>query len=974
MTIPFQVVHPISLLLLLILPFFIWRWTRLRDLGPFRRTMALILRLVVALILIAAIAQLQFQSTTDILSVIFAVDLSESIPAAQRERAFSTMRESFEEMGKRDRAGVVVFGKDAVLDIPAQPFLEWEQPSSLFQDDATNLSAGLRLGLAAFPVESQKRVVLFSDGNENRGTGLEEARRLAGLGIPIDVVPLEYQNEEEVYVEKIIYPNRVSEEEPVDVELYVNSRVDTSANLRLFLQDQLVRDQPVELKAGKNKFTVPSLELPSTKLYKLEVRVEAEADTSIENNRATGFVSVTGKPNVLLVEGDFETNPSAADEFVAQIQSEGIDIHRIAPDQLPIDQSLFLSYDAVVLSNVNAADMSDDQMNILERVVHDIGIGLVMVGGEESFGAGGYRGTPIEKALPVSTEIREKKLIPSGALVVVLHTCEIINGNNLMRQVAIESIRVLDPHDEVGMLDYDYTAGGVQWIFDLAKKGDGRRQVALIKRANPGDMPDFGSAMKLGYNSLRLSSSNLRHMVILSDGDPQPPSQALLSDFRDNGITVSTVLIGGHGGNFIQVMSSIAKTTGGRFYDVKNAQKIPRIFAREAATIKRNLIVEEPFQPIQIADTELTEGFDPSGYPALLGYVLTSSKPGAETPLLTHQEDPLLAHWRYGLGKTVAFTSDFKPKWAPNWIEWGQYGQFWAQTLRWAARKEMSGNYQISAYREEGKGRIVVDAFGDDGTALNYLNFNGKVLTPDQGSIPVRLSQTDLGRYEAEFDLDSEGSYLVNLFNEDDEGDSGTLTAALSVPYSPEYANDRSNVRLLKMIAETTGGRFGPDASTFFDHSLVAHAKPFPLWPWLLGIAIVLFWFDVFVRRVLLDMGDIRNGLAYAGGLLVPKRREAKEGEETLEALKKTKEATRRTGMQSTPKHQPPIIPDRKFDFDSLESTEGNEVSLDQPEGRKAAPSKREASLSPADRAAEREGRGSTTERLLDLKKKMDNK
>ncbi|MCA9429406.1 MAG: VWA domain-containing protein, partial [Candidatus Omnitrophica bacterium] len=355
MNVPFQVVHPYALLLLLILPFFVWRWSRLRDLGPVRRWMALILRLVVALFLILSIARIQFQSTTDLLSVIFALDLSESVPAPQKEQAFTSVRDSIGEMGRRDMAGIVVFGKDAVLDTPAQPFLEWDRPSSLFRDDATNLAAGLRLGLAAFPVESQKRIVLFSDGNENRGTVLEEARRLAGMGIPVDVVPLEYQTEEEVYVEKIVYPNRVNEEEPIDVELYVNSRVDTPAHLRLFVQDELIRDQPVELKAGKNKFTVPSLELPVTKLYKLEVRVEAEADTSIENNRATGFVSVTGKPNILLVEGDYDTNPNAAEEFVAQIQSEGIDVQRIAPDQVPIDQSLFLSYDAIILSNVNAA-------------------------------------------------------------------------------------------------------------------------------------------------------------------------------------------------------------------------------------------------------------------------------------------------------------------------------------------------------------------------------------------------------------------------------------------------------------------------------------------------------------------------------------------------------------------------------------------------------------------------------------------
>ena len=242
MMVPFQVVHPIALFLLLILPYFVWRWTRLKGLGRMRRWMALLIRLAVALLVIGLIAQIQYQSATDLLSVIFAFDLSESVPEAQKERAFSTLQESVDGMSKLDRAGVVVFGRDAVLDIPAQPFLEWDRPTSLYRDDATNLAAALRLSLASFPVESQKRVVLFSDGNENRGTALEEARRLAGMGVPVDVVPLEYRNEKEVYVEKIVYPNRINECEPVDVELYVDSRVDTSAHLRLFLQGQLVRD------------------------------------------------------------------------------------------------------------------------------------------------------------------------------------------------------------------------------------------------------------------------------------------------------------------------------------------------------------------------------------------------------------------------------------------------------------------------------------------------------------------------------------------------------------------------------------------------------------------------------------------------------------------------------------------------------------------------------------------------------------
>jgi uncharacterized membrane protein len=156
-----------------------------------------------------------------------------------------------------------------------------------------------------------------------------------------------------------------------------------------------------------------------------------------------------------------------------------------------------------------------------------MGIGLAMIGGPQSFGAGGYRNTPIEEALPVRMDIKERKVIPSGALALVLHTCEIAMGNDWMRKIAIESIRVLDAQDEVGMLDYE--GMGVKWIFPIGPKEDGRHQIALIKRASPGDMPDFDTAMKLGYNGLVRSKSNLRHMVVISDGDPALPASSMIS-------------------------------------------------------------------------------------------------------------------------------------------------------------------------------------------------------------------------------------------------------------------------------------------------------------------------------------------------------------------------------------------------------------------------------------------------------------
>jgi len=283
----------------------------------------------------------------------------------------------------------------------------------------------------------------------------------------------------------------------------------------------------------------------------------------------------------------------------------------------------------------------------------------------------------------------------------------------------------------------------------------------------------------------------------------------------------------------------------------------------------------------------------------------------------------------------------------------------------------MDGDYRVQVYQEEGKGKVILDAFDKDGKPLNYLQFEGRALSPGQETVPIRLTQTDLGRYEAEFEIDEEGTYLVNLFESEGEqkGEGGVLSAGLSVPYSPEYSNDRSNTNLLRRIAEITGGRYEPSSDEVFDHSLVAHAKPIPLWPWLLGTAIVLFWFDVFTRRVLVDWSDVRRGAAAAYRFVLPRRTEVKS--ETLERLKDLKDS-------ALPKPQPEMAPgstspERRFDFDALEKRKAEDVDLSKPEGRKAAPSKREAGPTGEDRAADREG-GRTTERLLDLKKRLKDK
>ena len=91
----------------------------------------------------------------------------------------------------------------------------------------------------------------------------------------------------------------------------------------------------------------------------------------------------------------------------------------VGPEALPTSLDGFNKYDSVILSNVSALRISKRQMELVRSYVRDHGGGLVMLGGEESFGVGGYYHTPVEEALPVTMEARQKVEIPSLAVVLV---------------------------------------------------------------------------------------------------------------------------------------------------------------------------------------------------------------------------------------------------------------------------------------------------------------------------------------------------------------------------------------------------------------------------------------------------------------------------------------------------------------------------------------------------------------------------
>lgn len=849
------------------------------QLSRWRRWTVIGVRLLILGCLCGALAGAQWMTSQDGMNVFYLLDRSDSIPVGQQESAREWVQKSLESKGARDRAGVVLFGSQASIERTVSPVLSVEKLFGVVDSQRTDLASAVRLATAAFPESGQRRLVILSDGNENVGEAVSAVESARALGVSVDVVPLGVGRGGDVSVQKFVMPSQLKKGQTFEVKVFVETDHASPGTLRLYRDDALLGEQKVDLTPGKNLFTFSqTLEEPA--FYRYDVQLEAAGDPFPQNNRATSFANVRGDPRVLLVTASESEDAT----LVAALRASRLDVRVVQPREFPTDLAEVQSYDSIFLSNVSAGDLGETLMKFIESAVRDFGLGLVCVGGDQSYAAGAYRGTPLEDALPVDMELSSKKVLPSGALAMVMHGMEFMNGNQVARQTALGVLDALGPGDELGVVLWD---GQDRWLFPMTKVGDRKSLGKLIVGMNQGDLPSFENVMKMAHEGLRKSTAGLRHMIIFSDGDPGPPSQKLMESIVADRITVSAVLIAGHAGP--ETMREIADRGKGRFYNVQSASQLPQIFIKEAAVVMKSAIFEEPFQPKLAAGSELVRGIGGGEFPTLRGYVATNPKSRAEVPIVSDKGDPVLAHWQYGLGRAVAFTSDAKARWASDWLQWAKYRQFWSQVAQWSLRRLDNAELDTRISVEKGEGVVSVEAVDREGNYRNFLNLQAVVVSPSGERTTHRLGQNGPGRYEVRFPTTLVGGYLVNLMEIENGKMRGSQILGASVNYSPEFGNTQPNRSYLKRLAEIGRGQelSGRDPQRGpFQHDREKTVQPHELWETLLRIAILLFPLDVGLRRVQLDAEEWRRLTMHLRRLMgIRSARRTEEGEESLASL-----------------------------------------------------------------------------------------
>ncbi|MBI2864457.1 MAG: VWA domain-containing protein [Chloroflexi bacterium] len=864
--------YPIAFLFVLLLPVVVYLALAGRRRIVRRDWLGLGLRCAMMILLISALAGPRIGRQEDKLAVVFLIDASDSLGAESKALAFRFVKEAIGRMGERDAAGVVVFGGDALVERTVSPDKSLEPLESAPGANLTDIGAAVRLAMALFPASSAKRMVILSDGND-KGGSTEQAVRLArASGAEVSVVPLLAAAGREILVDRVEAPSRVREGERFDLKVTVVSSLDAEGTLRLFGDGLPLAEETVRLQRGENRFVFP-VTARDRGFWRFSAQIAAAADTFPQNNEAGTFTTVWGKPRVLLVARDSREALS----LLPALKSTQVDVEVQYPDQLTYDVTKLSSYDSIILSNVPAGALGD-RMKTIQAYVRDLGKGLTVIGGEESYGTGQYYRTPLEEALPVTMDYRSQLQSPNVSIVLAvdksgsMSRCHCgksefpaenylreeggVSKIELVKEAIYKAAEALSTRDEIGVVAFDSVA---RWAFPTQPLGDPQRVGAAVGGLRAEGGTNVYAGLDEAVKSLKNSKARNKHIVLLTDGWSRTGNfEEVVRQMREAGITLSTV---GAGGGAADLLRDLAVAGGGRFYAADDVDSVPQIFAKEAQLTQRSLLVEEPFYPAVAGASPILQGI--GGLPRLEGYVATTPKATAQLVLVSPEGDPVLAQWQYGLGRVLAWTSDAKSKWAKAWVNWEGFPRFWSQAVRWTLPGSSATGLQGRARIQGTQGQIEVDAAGQGGELLNSLKTRAVVVSPGLSRQEVPLRQKAPGLYEGKFEALETGSYLVQIAQEKDGELVGATTTGAVLSYSPEYRDLEPNPGLLKWIAELGKGRTMSSPDETLVHNLGASLVFGDQWPLLVALALLLLPVDIGVRRLMLGRKDIERARQY---------------------------------------------------------------------------------------------------------------
>lgn len=834
-----ELTRPLLLAGLLIVPVLAYYYVRsLVDFSRRQRLLSLAIRTAIVVLLVLSLAGLTLLKPTRELFVVFLLDRSLSVGDESRVAAREFVQEAVRQAGDNAYRILPFAAEPGAMqnELESNP----TEAASEAGRQATDLAAAIQTAAAGIPPHYVPRLVVLSDGNETRGNAIKAA---LSAGLPISTVPLETRGDPEVQVSAVNVPAQVAQGEPFFVEVAVDSNQAGNALIEVFRGPHKVVSETQKLEAGENRFRFRQT-IERDRLAEFTVRISGTSDTLLDNNTASGLVFTSGKPRVLLIE----SAPELARHMEWALEEEDIVVDTRPPEGLPESLADLQNYEILVISNVPATALNARKMDVVRTYVSELGGGLVMIGGDQSFGLGGYYKTVLEEVLPVRSDFEKEKEKPSLAMTLVIDKSGSMGGQKieLAKDAAKSAVELLGPRDQVGVIAFE---GDAFWVSEMRPCSDKSYLLERISSIQAGGGTNMYPAMEEAYHALQSTAARLKHVILLTDGISSPGDfEGISRAMAASRITISSVAVGA--GADQRLLEEIARIGRGRYYFTNDPQSIPQIFAKETMTAGKSAINEEPFLPQLVRPTQALAEIDFDTAPFLLGYVVTRPKPTSEVVLATEAGDPLLSWWRYGLGMSVAFTSDAKSRWAAEWLTWPGYNKFWAQVVRHAMRKTEAEGFLVEIERRGPRAVVQLDSVDPFGRYLNGAETTLNLIDPHLATHAIPMTQAAPGRYVAEFETTDRGAYHLELSQKLEGNVVRRQSRGLVVGYPDELRLEPTNHELLKAVAQHSGGRYRLQPADVFEVPQTTAARATPLWPWLTLAAAILFLADVALRRI----------------------------------------------------------------------------------------------------------------------------
>ena len=849
--------RPWLLILLAALPAAVWLlYASGARLSRIRLGLATLLRLVGLAAIVLALAGFAVGRDSRPATV-FVIDTSDSVLLAERANAHAVVDAYVRAFGADAPVGVVQFGASAAVLAAPQRLDEAPPLRSDLPEHGSSYEEAILAALGLLDPDAGGQLVLLSDG-AGAGQGLESAAQTAAArGVPISVVPAEATRGADLVVQAVEVPDTIHHGAALHARVRVASQRRTTARLRLWDGERLISDGPIVVATGARTYGVELAGL-APGFHRLRAELLEDADPRLANNVAETFVRVA-EPGRILTIGD-------TSQIRAALRAAEFEVREVAPGALAdVDLSLF---EAVVVSNVPAEAFEPNALEALRAHVAG-GRGLVVLGGPDSFAAGGYQGTAMDEVLPVWSDPTEETPEPRLALVLVIdRSSSMAEGASkghakidMAIEAAVDAVDLLEEGDILGVMTFDIDS---QWVVPpraLSSAADVTAAIDRIRGIQIGTSTDLARAMFFARSRLDQVSASVKHVVLLTDGRAHYGDfDGLARSLRRRDITVSSIAVGEQSDQ--ELLERISRIGNGRYYYVPDPRAIPRVLTQETLTAGEFAVVEREFQPRMDAPSPVfAGGLAGQELPDLRGYVRTRAKPTAEVVLTSDNNDPILAQWQYGRGRAIAWTSDAGTNWAEVWLAWDGFAPFLRQTVQWVSPLPgaVGDSPRTAASFADGAAVIEVDAIDAAGRFLNGLESNLTVVGPDGSAQTLVAEQVGPGRYQGSLDDLPPGVYEVRVTQRDDAGVERTASSGLVVPAADEIGHIAPDHRALQRAAALTGGATIASSGDLASLALRGDRPAQLGWAQLLTIALLAFVADVAVRRLAGHPREIRD-------------------------------------------------------------------------------------------------------------------